>query len=117
MIRTILRLESLLIFLLSIAAYILLDGNWLLFALFILLPDISMIGYLKNPRLGAITYNFVHNFVLPTLLAALGYFLSINHLLLAGIVLAAHVGLDRTLGYGLKEKTSFKQTHLGKIGK
>jgi hypothetical protein len=29
----------------------------------------------------------------------------------------AHIGMDRLLGYGLKEDTGFRHTHLGLIGK
>jgi hypothetical protein len=32
-------------------------------------------------------------------------------------ILAAHVGFDRALGYGLKLPTSFRDTHLGRIGR
>jgi hypothetical protein len=29
----------------------------------------------------------------------------------------AHIGIDRALGYGLKYRTGFANTHLGRIGK
>ena len=32
-------------------------------------------------------------------------------------ILIAHVGFDRALGYGLKLPTSFRDTHLGRIGR
>ena len=35
---------------------------------------------------------------------------------LAATAIAAHVGWDRALGYGLKLPTGFKDTHLGRIG-
>jgi hypothetical protein len=34
-----------------------------------------------------------------------------------GLIWAAHIGIDRALGYGLKLPTSFNQTHLGPIGR
>lgn len=37
--------------------------------------------------------------------------------MLAASVVAAHVGFDRALGYGLKLPTGFKDTHLGRIGR
>lgn len=36
---------------------------------------------------------------------------------LAGAILFAHSSLDRILGYGLKHFDSFRNTHLGTIGK
>jgi len=36
---------------------------------------------------------------------------------LAGAVFTTHVGLDRTLGYGLKLPSDFRDTHLGRIGR
>jgi hypothetical protein len=36
---------------------------------------------------------------------------------IAGAVLVAHVGMDRAAGYGLKLSTSFRDTHLGRIGR
>ena len=115
MTRVILRIEGLFIFLLSVSAFIRLDGNWLLFILLLILPDLSMLGYLKDSRTGAYIYNSVHNFVLALLVTAVGYFLNFQLLLFAGIVLSAHIGLDRAFGFGLKEIKGFTQTHLGEI--
>jgi hypothetical protein len=37
-------------------------------------------------------------------------------LLDAGILWLAHIGFDRSLGYGLKYSSGFKHTHLGILG-
>ena len=76
-----------------------------------------MAGYLANPRVGALTYNAVHNWALG--LGVLGSAAAIGNvpLAIAGAVLVAHVGMDRALGYGLKLSTSFQDTHLGRIGR
>lgn len=74
-----------------------------------------MVGYLKNPKLGAIIYNLIHNVVLSISLVLLGVIANIELLILLGLILSAHIGIDRSLGYGLKETTGFKNTHLGKI--
>lgn len=111
------RLEGLFIFLLAIFVYFKLDGNWVLFILLLFVPDISMIGYLKDNKLGAIIYNLGHNLVLSIALIIFGYITNIELLIFLGLILSAHIGIDRTLGYGLKEKEGFKFTHLGKIGK
>ncbi len=92
-------------------------GNWLLAVPLLLLPDVSMVGYLRNPRLGAMTYNVVHNWALGLAALAAGWLLSAVPLELAGAILIAHVGGDRLLGYGLKYPTSFGDTHLGHIGR
>lgn len=112
----ILRAESVALFLAGIGVYLWLDGSpiWLLPLL--LAPDISMVGYLGGPRLGAITYNAVHNLVVALAVFALGWWADVGALRLLGAILVAHVGMDRALGYGLKLPTDFKDTHLGRIG-
>ena len=117
MIIKLLRLEGLFIFLLATFLFFKLGGNWLIFILFLFTPDISMIGYLKNKKIGAITYNLVHNLALSFGLILIGYLLNFHLILFAGLILTAHIGIDRSMGYGLKETSGFKDTHLGKIGK
>lgn len=76
-----------------------------------------MAGYLANPRVGAFTYNLVHNWALGLAVLGLAVATESLPLALAGAVLVAHVGMDRALGYGLKLSTSFQDTHLGRIGR
>ena len=83
----------------------------------LLVPDISMVGYLRDPRLGAVLYNLVHNWALGLAVLGVGWWSGQPWLLLAGAVLVAHVGMDRVFGYGLKLPTSFQETHLGRIGR
>jgi hypothetical protein len=92
-------------------------GDLLLFIPFWLAPDVSMVGYLRGPHLGAITYNLVHNWLVGGLVLGAGWFLAVPWLGLAGAALVAHTGGDRLLGYGLKYPTSFQDTHLGRIGR
>ena len=111
-----LRAEQVAIFLAGIVVYLANGGNalWLVPAL--LAPDLSMVGYVGGPRLGAITYNAAHNLVVGLALIGLGWWSSVGWLLLAGAVLLAHVSADRALGYGLKLASDFRDTHLGRIG-
>lgn len=109
-----LKIEEFFLFLFSIYLFSLLNFSWWWFIILLLIPDISMIGYLKNNTLGAITYNLVHNRGLSILIYLLGVFLTNEIIQLVGIILFAHISLDRTLGYGLK-LNHFKNTHLGKI--
>lgn len=76
-----------------------------------------MVGYLRGPRLGALTYNLVHNWAIGLAVLGLGVWSEIGAVTMAGAILIAHVGMDRALGYGLKLATSFQDTHLGRIGK
>ena len=113
----ILSAEAVALFVAGVVAYLQLGGEpwWLL--LLLLVPDLSMLGYLGGPRLGAVTYNLVHNLVIGLGALAIGWFAAIAPMALAGAVLVAHVGMDRALGYGLKYPTAFGDTHLGRIGR
>ena len=111
-----LRLEALAVVVASVALYF--DGDyaaWAFFA-FLLAPDLSFAGYLAGPRVGAVIYNLAHTYEWPVALAA-GCLLSGEAGLPVQIALiwAAHVGIDRVLGYGLKYPTAFKDTHLGRV--
>jgi len=88
---------------------------WLLPAL--LAPDLSIAGYAGGPRIGAAAYNAVHNLVLALALVGIGFLIASTPVVLAGAILLAHIGMDRTSGFGLKYATSFQDTHLGRIGR
>lgn len=115
--NNILKLEELGQFLLSILLFSYLNFEWWIFPICILLPDISMIGYLFNTKIGALLYNIFHHKLLGILIIALGFFLDIPLLELSGIILFGHSAMDRIFGYGLKFSDDFKHTHLGWIGK
>jgi hypothetical protein len=90
--------------------------GWVFWAWF-LTPDLGMLGYLINTKVGAITYNLLHHKGIAIALYLAGYFLIIHELTFAGVVLLGHSSFDRVFGYGLKYIDSFKNTHLGMIGK
>ena len=113
----ILRVEAVALFVAGVLLYLQLNGNALWLLPLLLAPDLSMIGYLGGPRLGAITYNLAHNLATALVILAIGWFAAIAPLALLGAILVAHVGMDRSLGYGLKLPTDFKDTHLGRIGR
>jgi hypothetical protein len=89
---------------------------WILPATFLLF-DLCIIGYAINNKVGAHTYNAIHNATFPTLLIALGLIIETEWISILGICWTFHIAVDRTLGYGLKHEESFTHTHLGKIGK
>lgn len=109
--RLLLRLENLAIMVAAVGAYAWLHGNWWLFAVLFLVPDISMIGYLRGPGLGAVIYNAGHWYVLPAILVALGL-ATHGPGTLIGLIWIAHIGFDRMLGFGLKYPEGFKKNHL-----
>ncbi|MGB8194974.1 MAG: DUF4260 domain-containing protein [Chitinophagaceae bacterium] len=86
-----------------------------MWALLFFSPDIGMIGYLANPKVGAITYNLFHHKGIAIALAMTGYYLHNDVLTAIGILLFAHSSFDRMLGYGLKYSDDFKNTHMGRL--
>ena len=112
-----LRLEGAAAFATGLAVFGAAGGPWLLALPLLLVPDVSMIGYLRGPRLGALTYNLVHNWAVGLAVLGAGAWSGVTGVTIAGAILVAHVGMDRALGYGLKLPTSFQDTHLGRIGR
>ena len=126
--RTSLRLEELAQFLLCIAALAMNGVPWWAYVLLVIGPDIGMLGYLANARVGAITYNRFHHKGIAVLCAvasvaseAISMLAGVptlgEALLLGSVILYGHSSMDRALGYGLKYPDNFKHTHLGWIGK
>lgn len=115
--KNLLRLEEACMFALAIYLNSFLPfAGWVFWAL-LLAPDLSMLGYVINTRVGAVLYNLIHHKGLGIVLYFAGFFLVIHELTLAGVVLFAHSSMDRVFGYGLKYADDFKHTHLGWIGK
>lgn len=115
--NNLLKLEELGQFLLAIILFSQLEYAWWVFPACLLLPDLSMIGYLVNPKAGAWLYNFFHHKLVAVIVLLLGFSLNSAPLTLAGVILFGHSAMDRMFGYGLKFNDNFKHTHLGWIGK
>jgi Domain of unknown function (DUF4260) len=117
--KQLLQLEEVAQMALGIAAlyYQPIHFSWWLWPILFLLPDISMLGYMINTKIGAYTYNIAHHKGVAIILAAAGFFTNNDVLMFIGILLFAHSSFDRTMGYGLKYEDDFKHTHLGWIGK
>jgi hypothetical protein len=115
--QTTLKIEELFMFILGIFMFNQLDFNWWWFIVLILTPDISMLGYIINTRIGALLYNIFHHKGIAILTYFIGFYTQNEILQLIGIILFSHASFDRIFGYGLKFSDSFKNTHLGKIGK
>lgn len=116
-VRLTLRVEGLCVFVAAMLAYSRLGNGWGTFALFFLTPDISFLGYLAGPRVGAVTYNTAHSYIGAIACLMAGFLLPAPALSCAGVIWCAHIGFDRALGYGLKYSAGFGFTHLGLIGR
>ncbi|MBW3128650.1 DUF4260 domain-containing protein [Hymenobacter profundi] len=114
--KKLLKLEELAELLLAVLVFAHLPYAWWVLPATFLLPDVSMLGYLAGPRIGAVCYNLAHHKALAVVVGVSGWWLGSSLLLLAGTVLLLHSAFDRLLGYGLKYATGFHDTHLGPVG-
>jgi len=112
-----LRIEGLVGLAVAVTAYWFLGGNWWLFALLLLAPDLSFFGLYAGEKTGAKIYNLAHTYTVPAILGALGWFGGVHLLVEISLIWIAHIGADRALGYGLKYPGFDHHTHLGLIGK
>lgn len=110
------RIESLAILLAAGAFYSHQGFNILLFFVFLLAVDVSVLAYIWGKSIGNNIYNLFHSYLVPAGLISAGAITDSRLLLAAGLIWTAHIALDRTLGYGLKEDKGFYYTHLGQIG-
>ena len=115
--KTLVRLEEFALFLFSVYLFWLLRFPWWYFPVLLFVPDVSMLGYLAGPRIGAVVYNFVHHRGLALAYYVAGVLLAMPVLSLVGVIVLAHSSLDRAMGYGLKLPEGFNSTHLGRIGR
>lgn len=109
------KLESAAILIALLAVYYELDFSWFWFVLLILMPDIFMVGYLKNPKVGAVVYNIGHSYFVPIALWFLSHHIESLFWIALAIIWAAHIAADRMLGFGLKLPEGFKHTHMGQL--
>lgn len=113
----ILKIEELGMFILGVFLFSQLNYSWWWFLLLILTPDIGILGYVINAKIGAFIYNLCHHKAIAVLVYLLAIYFEFEPMKLIGIILFSHASFDRIFGYGLKFTSSFKDTHLGKIGK
>lgn len=89
--------------------YGVMHGNWIVFAILFLAPDLAMVAYKAGLHAGATAYNAVHTYIAPLVL------LIFPAMRPYALIWAAHIAFDRLLGFGLKYPTSFKDTHLQRL--
>ena len=110
-----LRVEGVALLVLSVLLYRVNGGGWLMFGVLLLAPDLSMLGYLAGPQVGAAIYNTFHTYAMPAVVGALGMIFANPLMVAVALIWFAHIGMDRTVGYGLKYPSSFKDTHLERV--
>lgn len=115
--NTVLKIEEIFMLALGFYAFSVLNMSWWWFFGFILVPDIGMLGYSINAKVGAFLYNICHHKGIAIALYFCGIYFENDSLKFMGIILFSHSAMDRVFGYGLKYSDSFKNTHLGEIGK
>lgn len=110
------RLEGFAVLVVAIVWFASAGWSWWWFAGLVLVPDLSMAGYLVDPRVGALVYNIGHTLLVPAAVGAWYWLGGPESLLIVAVVWLGHIGVDRMFGYGLKHTDDFTHTHLGRIG-
>ncbi|GAA0715788.1 DUF4260 domain-containing protein [Dokdonella soli] len=116
-VRLLLRAEALCVLVAAVLMYARSGFGWGTFALFFLAPDLSFFGYLAGAHVGAACYNAAHSYIGVVVCGIAGVTFASPVLMATALIWAAHIGFDRTLGYGLKYSAGFGYTHLGRIGR
>jgi hypothetical protein len=113
--RALLHAEGVAVAVAALALYFHAGFPWWLLVALVLVPDLSMIGYLAGSAVGAVAYDTAHTYSLPVALAAVGLIVGAESAVQLGLIWLTHIGVDRALGYGLKYPTGFKDTHLQRV--
>ncbi|MBN2503275.1 MAG: DUF4260 domain-containing protein [Anaerolineales bacterium] len=113
--RLLLHLEGLAVLVVALAFYGMRGYSWWAFALLLFTPDLAMVFYLIDARVGSVAYNSVHFYAVPLALGGIALATGWGLGLQLALIWLVHIGMDRTLGYGLKYPTEFKDTHFNHI--
>ncbi|ETW08078.1 hypothetical protein H310_02443 [Aphanomyces invadans] len=113
LVRILLQMEGAALMVACIVAYYHLQGNWWVFVAGFFAGDLLSVGYAFGPAVGCVVYNTSHTLVGPTVAATL-FFLWTEHTWLAYVacIWGAHLGWERSLGYGLRYPDGFTSTHI-----
>jgi hypothetical protein len=96
----------------SLIAYSSTEHAWWLVPALILLPDVFMGGYLHSTQLGAHVYNVAHATILPAVMVGTGWWAGNSWAMAIGLIWLAHIGMDRSLAFGLKYDDHIQHTHM-----
>jgi len=112
-----LRLDGLILFVATIFLFAGEHQKWWIYPVLLFVPDIFMLGYIKDTKFGAFFYNAGHSYFLPCVVVYFGWVQHHPFSIAIGLIWLGHVGWDRFFGYGLKYDSGFKDTHLGNLNK
>jgi hypothetical protein len=89
----------------SCGGYLLLfPHHWLLFMCLFLVPDPSLLMYVRGPSpVASMIYNVVLTYTLPLVLGGLALRLRNASAGEISLIWMGHIGMDRVLGFGLKQ--------------
>lgn len=101
---------------LGIAVVVTQHASWWPLVVFAIAPDIALLVG-ASPRLergqlhprAVPLYNAVHRFWVPAVLVLLALLLSQPSWVAAGLAWVAHIGFDRSLGFGLRTPQGFQR--------
>ena len=110
-----LHLDGLAVAAAGLSVYAILGFPWWLFGVLILAPDLFMLGYVFNPKVGSRIYNIGHSMIWPVALGLLGRLLSLEGFVAVGLIWMCHIGIDHAFGYGYKYEDRFKHTHFSVV--
>ncbi len=110
-----LRAEGVAVVVAAVTLYFYAGYPWWLLLVLALAPDVSMLGFAVDQRAGTATYDAAHTYVTPVLLGAFGVVAEGDLAVQVALIWIAHIGVDRTIGYGLKYPSGFKDTHLQRV--
>lgn len=97
------RADGVAVALVAVLLYRELGVAWWIFAVAFLAPDLVFLAYLAGRRAGAAAYDLVHTYLWPALLFGAGLVGERAGLMAAGLIWLAHIGVDRAIGFGMKE--------------
>ena len=112
-----LRIEGLVLLVATIVLFSGQHQKWWIYPVLLLVPDIFMLGYIANTKIGAFFYNVGHSYIAPALMIWYSWDVQNKLSIAMGLIWLGHLGWDRVFGYGLKYDSDFKHTHLGDLNK
>lgn len=115
MIKLLIRIEYGIAFVLLLYIYMQLNFSLWLFCILLLVPDVTIVGYVMDKKIGSIIYNFGHSLIIPCILLIVSLGISNEFLVMLSFIWTAHIVMDRCFGFGLKYEHSFKDTHLQRL--